>query len=90
MENEKQDSVSDELECIIWNALDDSMDYGWNTSDGAKAIIAKLVDAGVIFALEAQGWRDTPQNATVCPKCNLKAETLLHKFCQHQDCPVRA
>jgi len=86
---EQQDSVSDELECIIWNALDDSMEYGWTTSDGAKAIVAKLVDAGVIVALEAQGWQDTPRNAAVCPKCNLKAETLLHKFCQHQVCPVR-
>jgi hypothetical protein len=88
-EIEKQDSVSDELECIIWNALDESMDYDWNTSQGAKVIISWLADAGVVAALEAQGWQDTPQNSSVCPKCNLKAETLLHKFCQHKDCPVR-
>lgn len=25
-----------------------------------------------------------------CPKCGLQAKTLLHRFCQHRDCPVRA
>lgn len=86
---EQQDSVADNLECIIWNALDDSMEYGWNTSDGAKAIVAALAETGVIAAIEAQGWRDAPEQAASCPKCSLKAEMLLHKFCTHQICPVR-
>jgi hypothetical protein len=29
------------------------------------------------------------RNATECPKCGLKAKTLLHRFCTHQQCPVR-
>lgn len=27
---------------------------------------------------------------THCPKCNLSANTLLHNFCTHKVCPVRA
>jgi hypothetical protein len=28
------------------------------------------------------------RKASECPKCGLKADTLLHPFCQDQDCPV--
>ena len=30
------------------------------------------------------------KSATKCPKCALEAKTLLHRFCQHADCPVRS
>jgi hypothetical protein len=30
------------------------------------------------------------RTATACPKCALEAKTLLHRFCTHADCPVRA
>lgn len=28
-------------------------------------------------------------NRAECPKCGLKAETLLHRFCTHAPCPIR-
>lgn len=39
---------------------------------------------------------DTPADAITdigkmkeCPKCGLKAETLLYPFCTHKECPIR-
>lgn len=29
-------------------------------------------------------------DSTACPKCGLEFKTLLHPFCTHKDCPVRA
>lgn len=33
--------------------------------------------------------RDLARQMRACPKCSLEASTMLHKFCQHKDCPVR-
>ena len=30
------------------------------------------------------------KTATACPKCGLQASSLLHRFCQHDGCPVLA
>jgi len=38
-----------------------------------------------ITALEFHAVR----NSGECPSCGLKAETMLHRFCQHKKCPVR-
>lgn len=47
---------------------------GWD--DGAGDIADKILSR--IASPEA------------CPKCKLRADSMLHKFCTHGECPIRA
>lgn len=54
---------------------------GWDdgTGDIADQILAAFQKDG----------GSSDQTVETCRKCGLKADTLLHKFCTHQDCPSR-
>lgn len=45
--------------------------------EGAKAQIDDMEEDAIL-------------TSSSCPKCGLEAKTLLHRFCQHASCPVRA
>lgn len=47
---------------------------GWD--DGAGDIADKILSRIV-------------EQPNQCPKCGLKAESMLHRFCTHKDCPPR-
>lgn len=68
--------------------IDDSLEMDWKPRDAAKWIVARW---------EERWYPEDATPATVqsvaamsaCPKCGLKAETLMHPFCTHEACPVR-
>jgi hypothetical protein len=72
--------------------------YGGNDPD--------VWDAGPCNACDGTGYEESDDDALVvsmareqahrimrlptCPNCGLKAASLEHRFCTHQDCPVLA
>ncbi len=55
---------------------------GWD--DGAGEIAEKII------AVFQHSGGETTQTVETCPRCNLKADSLLHKFCTHSQCPIRS
>lgn len=55
---------------------------GWD--DGAGDIAEKII------AAFQHSDDETTTTVETCPRCNLKADSLLHKFCTHRNCPVRS
>jgi hypothetical protein len=54
---------------------------GWD--DGTGDIADKII------AAFQQVPDKTAQTVVTCPECGILADTMLHRFCTHRDCPTR-